>query len=68
MPWLHTVHVPRTGGDVLNSLQNRGFINMMNKLKTNVKLHLNPNHVRMAIAAMSLVALVLGGSASAHWD
>lgn len=33
-----------------------------------IKTRLNPNHVRLALSIVSLVALVLGGTASAHWD
>ena len=33
-----------------------------------IKNRLNTNHVRFALSIVSLVALVLGGTASAHWD
>jgi hypothetical protein len=39
---------------------------MMNRLKN--RFTPTPNHIRLVLAAVSLVALVLGGSASAHWD
>jgi hypothetical protein len=32
------------------------------------RISLTPNHLRLALAVLSLVALVLGGSASSHWD
>jgi hypothetical protein len=39
---------------------------MMNRLKN--RLTPTPNHVRLLLAVASLFALVLGGSASGHWD
>jgi hypothetical protein len=42
----------------------------MQNIKNTIKnrLNLTPNHLRLGMAIMSLVALVLGGSASGHWD
>jgi hypothetical protein len=41
---------------------------MMNQLKNRVRFTLTPGHLRLGLAVISLFALVLGGSASTHWD
>lgn len=33
-----------------------------------IKNHINPTVLRFALSLVSIVVLVLGGSASAHWD
>jgi hypothetical protein len=41
---------------------------LLNSHWERVRLSLTPSTFRIGLAALSLVALVLGGSAGDHWD
>ncbi len=56
-----TVFLRRPAGPAeLNSLQ-------IEDIPMNTFFSMTPNHLRLALAVLSLVALVLGGSAGARW-
>jgi hypothetical protein len=37
-------------------------------IPVNTLFSMTPNHLRLALSVLSIVALVLGGSAAGHWD
>jgi hypothetical protein len=41
---------------------------MKKLINSNIRVSLNTNHIRLALGLLSLVAMVLGGSAAGHWD
>ncbi len=58
--------VPLSSGPTDKDSQTKRIYPMLNHIIT--RFSLSAGHLRFGLALVSLVALVLGGSASAHWD
>jgi hypothetical protein len=58
--------VPLSSGPTDKDSQNKRITPMLNHIIT--RFSLSAGHLRLGLALISLVALVLGGSAGGHWD
>jgi hypothetical protein len=58
--------VPLSSGPTDKDSRTKRIFPMLNRFIT--RYSLSAGHLRLGLALISLVALVFGGSASAHWD